>query len=475
LTVNWDKPIYPNHPKNSSTNDYFPTGSKMETAARSERYSLLGTAMTKDHIDTVILGHHANDLQETTLFRISRHSGVVGLAGIHTLSAFPVALHKSWTNYTLIRPLLDISKTRLIDTCKEYGIKWEEDPSNTITTGLIQRNVIREILNSVNQADCPEGLKALQFDNFQKFCNNMDAHQVNIMKRTNDAIEKYVTFNPKYGLCQIDYKNAPWKQSFHFAARVLSKLNQWVRCGNNSPRLNTIRNAVEYFMDPTTIKSNKSNQHLVQLAGTILIFTPKKERLILIREPLTQTCRAKNTFIVPLPVGGKPSSFEAFFDDRYFINVKIQKHYLLDPKLLMWCKMTYPMLTNLSDIEHTVKLRSFDHDLHSDRLIRLLRIYKLKLSDPKVTSTIKQFYRTNRESLELIPVKSARTTIPVIVIELKGELDGVKFEKEVVVGFPTLGINFLPTSFLIRSEDKFRSYKGMGNDRLLLNLENAEN
>ncbi|KXN65842.1 hypothetical protein CONCODRAFT_74073 [Conidiobolus coronatus NRRL 28638] len=382
LTVSWDKPVYPNHPKNPSTNNYFPTSAKMETAARSERYLVLGTAMTNDHIDTVILGHHANDLQETTLFRISRHSGVVGLAGIHTLSSFPVILHKSWTNYNLIRPLLDIPKTRLIDTCKEYGIKWEEDPSNTITTGLIQRNVIREILNSVNQSDCPE---------------------VNIMKRTNEAIEKYVTFNPKYGLCQIDYKNAPWKQSFHFAARVLSKLNQWVRCGNNSPRLNTIRNAVEYFMDPTTIKSNKSNQHLVQLAGTILIFTPKKERLILIREPLTQTCRAKNTFLVPLPVAGKPSSFEAFFDDRYFISVKIQKHYLLDPKLLMWCKMTYPMLTNLSDIEHSVKLRSFDHDLHSDRLIRLLRIYKLKLSDPKTTSTIKQFYRTNRESLELIP------------------------------------------------------------------------
>jgi tRNA(Ile)-lysidine synthase len=72
---------------------------------------------------TVLLGHHADDVAETLLMRLSRGSGTEGLAA-------PLPTQRFSDGLALIRPLLAISKAKLLDALAKNGISWREDASN---------------------------------------------------------------------------------------------------------------------------------------------------------------------------------------------------------------------------------------------------------------------------------------------------------------------------------------------------------
>lgn len=103
------------------------TGEKPATgiqeAARNERYRQLFVYARQVGADTVFTGHHADDQAETILFRLSRGSGLTGLAGIRP-NALPEA------GLTLGRPLLSLRKQQLVDLCAEAGQPCVADPSN---------------------------------------------------------------------------------------------------------------------------------------------------------------------------------------------------------------------------------------------------------------------------------------------------------------------------------------------------------
>ena len=90
--------------------------------ARVARYGLM-IEFCKDHdIDVLAIGHHGDDQIETFLFRLSKGSGVDGLA------AMPVTTMRD--GVCLYRPLLGMSHYDLIQYCKANHLKWIEDPSN---------------------------------------------------------------------------------------------------------------------------------------------------------------------------------------------------------------------------------------------------------------------------------------------------------------------------------------------------------
>jgi tRNA(Ile)-lysidine synthase len=72
---------------------------------------------------TVLLGHHADDVAETLLMRLSRGSGTEGLAA-------PLPVQRFSDGLTLVRPLLAIPKAQLLDALEKNGILWREDASN---------------------------------------------------------------------------------------------------------------------------------------------------------------------------------------------------------------------------------------------------------------------------------------------------------------------------------------------------------
>jgi tRNA(Ile)-lysidine synthase len=76
----------------------------------------------------ILTAHTLDDQAETVLFRLARGSGLTGLAGIAYASPVPVDAN---TAIFLVRPLLSVSKARLVATLKKAGVDHSEDPTNS--------------------------------------------------------------------------------------------------------------------------------------------------------------------------------------------------------------------------------------------------------------------------------------------------------------------------------------------------------
>jgi tRNA(Ile)-lysidine synthase len=107
------------------------TGRKPKTgiqeAAREARYRLLSDAARKAGARHILTAHTLDDQAETVLFRMARGSGVSGLAGMGLTAGVPV---EEGREILLVRPLLAVSKTRLIATLAAAKVAYAVDPSN---------------------------------------------------------------------------------------------------------------------------------------------------------------------------------------------------------------------------------------------------------------------------------------------------------------------------------------------------------
>jgi tRNA(Ile)-lysidine synthase len=99
----------------------------LQNAARMARYHLLGSAARKSGAAHILTAHTLDDQAETVMIRMSRGSGLTGLGAMTRMAMLPVDGESS---ITLVRPLLDISKARLIETLRAAKITYAEDPSN---------------------------------------------------------------------------------------------------------------------------------------------------------------------------------------------------------------------------------------------------------------------------------------------------------------------------------------------------------
>jgi tRNA(Ile)-lysidine synthase len=97
----------------------------LQEAARTARYTLLAKAAQRASAPAIVTAHTLDDQAETVLFRLARGSGLSGLSGIRRESRVPGA-----DALRLVRPLLSISKSRLIATLKAAKIAFAEDPTN---------------------------------------------------------------------------------------------------------------------------------------------------------------------------------------------------------------------------------------------------------------------------------------------------------------------------------------------------------
>ncbi len=96
---------------------------RLQERARAARYSLLcscARAITPQC--AIVTAHHADDQAETILFRLTRGSGVAGLAGMDARS--------TRDGVELLRPLLGVSKSALEAICIDADHPFLRDPSN---------------------------------------------------------------------------------------------------------------------------------------------------------------------------------------------------------------------------------------------------------------------------------------------------------------------------------------------------------
>jgi tRNA(Ile)-lysidine synthase len=95
---------------------------RLQERARQARYALLAACARRIGASAIVLAHHADDQAETILFRLTRGSGIAGLAGMARVARTE--------DVTLLRPLLDFRKEELETICARARQAFFRDPSN---------------------------------------------------------------------------------------------------------------------------------------------------------------------------------------------------------------------------------------------------------------------------------------------------------------------------------------------------------
>ena len=103
---------------------------------RAARFEMFRDIVRKEHLEGVILAHHADDQAETILQRLLRGSGASGLRGIQPRVQFGELL--------VLHPLLAISRDILRHWLSQRQIAWREDASNHSSRYL--RNRLRRAI-----------------------------------------------------------------------------------------------------------------------------------------------------------------------------------------------------------------------------------------------------------------------------------------------------------------------------------------
>jgi tRNA(Ile)-lysidine synthase len=103
-------------------------GKASEELARNRRYAFL-RALAKKYQAKIITAHHADDAVETVAINLGRGTGWRGLAILDS---------------DIIRPLIDLSKSEIMDYAKQNKLQWHDDSTNASDVYL--RNRMRQRL-----------------------------------------------------------------------------------------------------------------------------------------------------------------------------------------------------------------------------------------------------------------------------------------------------------------------------------------
>ena len=152
------------------------SGESVETTARYVRYEFFDRLMQEHQIPLLVTAHNANDNLETMLFHLARGSGLEGLCGI------PVS--RSCRYGTLVRPILGMAKSEILQYCEANGLTYVTDSTNTdmdYMRNRIRSEIIPPLL-SINSAAVPHA---------SQLAERLRADQLYLEQAANEFLEKH--------------------------------------------------------------------------------------------------------------------------------------------------------------------------------------------------------------------------------------------------------------------------------------------
>lgn len=102
-----------------------------EAQARKARYDFLRQVQKDHQAQAIITAHHQDDVIETAILNVLRGTYRKGLSSLKSTAE-------------IIRPLLQTSKSEILEYAKEHNLSWREDSTNTDYRYL--RNYVRGVL-----------------------------------------------------------------------------------------------------------------------------------------------------------------------------------------------------------------------------------------------------------------------------------------------------------------------------------------
>lgn len=128
-----------------------------EKKARDFRYEFFESLITIEGYDTLLTAHQLNDQLEWLLMRLTRGAGVSELLGLESIS--------KRESYTLVRPLLELSKDELLSYLHQNEYSYFVDESNS--NEKYERNKFRKEFSGPLMIHYKEGIKR-SFDYLRK-------------------------------------------------------------------------------------------------------------------------------------------------------------------------------------------------------------------------------------------------------------------------------------------------------------------
>lgn len=130
-----------------------PSQSRVEESARRQRYEFFATAAAEQNCPFVAIAQTADDQAETVLHHMLRGSGLAGMRGIPRVR--PLG-----NSATVIRPILDIDRTTVLDWLQETGTDWRTDATN-VEIRFTRNRIRHQILPMLADGVHPEAAKHL--------------------------------------------------------------------------------------------------------------------------------------------------------------------------------------------------------------------------------------------------------------------------------------------------------------------------
>ena len=121
--------------------------SEDENSLRNRRYSQFSSLQKSTKSSYVFVGHHLNDRVESTFLNLLRWSWINGFLNMHKIEEHH--LLPKWCK--VCRPLLDVSKSDILNICNNVWIPYFEDKTN-LDNSVSKRNYIRnQIINPLSK------------------------------------------------------------------------------------------------------------------------------------------------------------------------------------------------------------------------------------------------------------------------------------------------------------------------------------
>ena len=143
--------------------------------ARNIRYNFFEELVKKYNAQYLVTAHHGDDLVETVLMRIVRGSTLRGYAG------FGSCVKKE--NYTILRPLITVTKSEIESYCKKHKINYATDKSN-YSDKYTRNRYRRVVLPFLKKEDKNVHLKFLKYSRMlEAYSDYLDEIESAAMKR----------------------------------------------------------------------------------------------------------------------------------------------------------------------------------------------------------------------------------------------------------------------------------------------------
>jgi tRNA(Ile)-lysidine synthase len=179
----------------------------LQAEARKARYAVMADWCARHECLHLVVAHHVEDQAETLLLRLARGSGVDGLSGMAPVVEAPT--------YRILRPLLQVSRARIMATLTVRNASHVTDPSNQ--SDAFARVRFRKLADRLAQEGMTSWRLAATAAHLSRAREALDRATASLLARS------FVLHEAGYGYLQgHDLMKAPRETGLRALAAILS-------------------------------------------------------------------------------------------------------------------------------------------------------------------------------------------------------------------------------------------------------------